>query len=186
MQHAGRDDRAEPEPEPEPDPESVAHTICLRLLTTSPRSRAELADALRRRNVPEVSAEVVLDRLAAVGLVDDQAFAAAWVQSRHRGRGLARRALAVELRRRGVEAEAVAGAVETLDSDQELQRARDLVLRRLPATEGLPHAARLRRLSGLLARKGYPAGLIRQVVREALVPPKEGPELPAFAPEDQD
>lgn len=154
--------------ESEPDPESVARAICLRLLAAAPRSRAQLAGALRRRRVPDVAAETVLDRLTEVGLVDDAALATAWVQSRHRGRGLARRALAAELRQRGVEAETVAAAVQTLDTDDELQTARALVARRLPATADLPKEVRARRLTGLLARKGYPGAIAGQVVREAL------------------
>lgn len=170
----------------DPDPVSVARAICLRLLTATPRTRAQLAEALRRRNVPDAAAEVVLDRLTEVGLVDDGAFAAAWVQSRHRGRGLARRALAAELRQRGVTPEAVTGAVETLDADEEVQTARALVDRRLRATVGLADAVRVRRLAGLLARKGYPAGMASRVIREALAEDPTGQETPEGRPECHD
>src|SRR5690606_7567137 len=84
------------------DPEAAAREICLRLLSASPRTRAQLADALRRKDIPDDVAERVLGRFTDVGLIDDEAFAQAWVQSRHTGRGLARRALAQELRHRGV------------------------------------------------------------------------------------
>ncbi|MBO0809356.1 MAG: hypothetical protein J2P32_13750, partial [Actinobacteria bacterium] len=50
----------------------------------------------------------------------------------------------------------------------EAATARRLVARRLPATRGRPLPARVRHLVGMLARKGYPAGLAYQVVREAL------------------
>lgn len=153
---------------PEADPESVAHTICLRLLTAAPRTRAQLAAALERRNVPADAAEVVLGRLTEVGLVDDDAFAGAWVQSRHRGRGLSRRALAAELRQRGVQGATIERAVETLDDGAEAIAARGLVDRRLATMAGLPDEVRRRRVLGLLARKGYPAGLASRVVREAL------------------
>ena len=82
--------------------------------------------------------------------------------------GLARRALAHELRHRGVDPSAVDQALDALDPDRELATARALVARRLPATRGLEPAARVRRLTGLLARKGYPGGLSYRVVREAL------------------
>lgn len=146
----------------------MARTICLRLLTAAPRTRAQLAAALQRRNVPADAAEAVLDRLTGVGLVDDDAFAAAWVQSRHNGRGLSRRALAAELRQRGVPAATVEQAVETLDDEAEAIAARRLADRRLAATAGLPLDVRRRRALGILARKGYPAGLASRVVREAL------------------
>lgn len=155
--------------------------ICLRLLARSPRTRAQLADALSRRGVPDEAAERVLGRLAGVGLVDDKAFAQAWVSSRHTGRGLARRALAHELRRRGVADETVDQAVDELDPDQEVETARLLVRRRLASTGRLEPAARVRRLAGLLARRGYPNGLALRVIREEL-----GAEIPGdvHLPED--
>ncbi|MEO3810030.1 recombination regulator RecX [Sphaerisporangium sp. B11E5] len=153
---------------PEADPAAVARAICLRLLTLAPRTRAELARALRKRDVPEDVAEAVLDRYTEVGLIDDEAYAEAWVDSRHAGRGLARRALASELRTRGVAEDTVRDAVDRLDPEQEVETARRLVARRLPATEGLEPAARVRRLAGMLARKGYSGGIAYRVVREAL------------------
>lgn len=153
---------------PPPDPESVARTICLRLLTAAPRTRAELAEELDRRDVPADVSERVLSRFTEVGLIDDTAFAQAWVQTRHRGRGLARRALSAELRRRGVDDDTAREAVEQLNEEQERRRARDLVDRKLAATRGLPDQTRVRRLAGMLARKGYPAGVAFGVVRDAM------------------
>lgn len=149
-------------------PEAKAREICLRMLTASPRTRAQLADALSRKDVPADVADRVLARFTDVGLIDDEAFAQAWVQSRHAGRGLAKRALAAELRRRGVADDTVNEAVESLDPAQEEETARALVLRRLPSTRGADTAKRMRRLVGMLARKGYPPGLSYRVVKEAL------------------
>jgi regulatory protein len=146
----------------------VARAICLRLLTVQPRTRAELASALARRKVPDEAAAAVLGRFAEVGLIDDRAFAEAWVGSRHAGRGLARRALAAELRRRGVDGETVGEAIATLDTETEERTARELVTRRLPGTRQLEPAARARRLVGMLARKGYPPALAVRVVGEQL------------------
>ncbi|MEU7452773.1 recombination regulator RecX [Streptosporangium roseum] len=166
---------------PAADPQAVARAICLRLLTMAPRTRAQLAEALRKREVPEAAAEAVLERFSEVGLIDDEAFAAAWVSSRHAGRGLARRALASELRHRGVDEDTVKEAVEQLDPEQEVETARRLVARKLSSTRGLEPAVRTRRLAGMLARKGYGPGLAFRVVREAL----EGEEVesPAFSTE---
>jgi regulatory protein len=150
------------------DPEAVARIICLRLLTAAPRTRAQLADALRRRGVPDEAAEAVLARFAEVGLIDDAMFAAAWVESRHRGRGLGRRALTAELSRRGVDRAEIQSAVDQLSPETELATARALVERRMGSSAGQPAAVRMRRLAGMLARKGYPPGLAYQVVREAL------------------
>ncbi|SDG16381.1 regulatory protein [Sinosporangium album] len=152
----------------ERDPHARAREICLRLLTLAPKTRAQLADALRKREIPDDVAEAVLSRFSEVGLINDEAFAEAWVNSRHHGRGLARRALAVELRRRGVEDDTVKEAVERLDPDQEVETARRLVARKLAATRGLAPDARMRRVVGMLARKGYSSGLAYRVAREAM------------------
>ncbi|MBF8194267.1 recombination regulator RecX [Nonomuraea sp. K274] len=153
---------------PQADPESVARAICLRLLTMAPKTRAQLAEALRKRDVPEEAAEAVLSRFSELGLINDEAFAAAWVDSRHHGRGLAKRALAAELRHRGVDTDTAKEAVERLDPDQEAETARRLVDRKLAATRSLDPQKRTRRLAGMLARKGYSSGLAFRVIREAL------------------
>jgi regulatory protein len=159
--------RAEQE-EPPGEPVERARAICLRLLTGTPRTRKQLADALRKREIPDDAAEEVLSRFEEVGLIDDSAFADAWVESRHHGRGLARRALAQELRTKGVDSTLIDEAVSQLDSEQEEATARDLVARKLRSTRGLDRDKRLRRLAGMLARKGYAEGMALRVVRQAL------------------
>ncbi len=149
------------------DPETVARSICLRLLDQRARSRAELAAALAKRGVPDEAATRVLDRYAEVGLIDDAALAAGLAEAQHRERGLARRAVAAKLRQRGLEGQ-IDSAVAPIDAGREQFRARELVQRRRRALAGLPPDVQARRLVGLLARKGYPAGLAHAVVREAL------------------
>ena len=150
------------------DPETVAKNLCLRALTGAPKTRQQLADLLADRDVPDDAAETVLDRLVEVGLIDDEAFAQAWVTSRQAGRGLARRALKAELRAKGVDDDVAATAVEAVDDDDERETARRLVDRRLPGMRRLDRATATRRLMGMLARKGYSGGLAAGVVREAL------------------
>ncbi|MFC8127957.1 recombination regulator RecX [Streptomyces sp. NPDC057302] len=160
--------RAEKKEEPPTDPAERARAICLRLLTGTPRTRKQLADALRKREIPEDVAEEVLTRFEEVGLINDGAFAGAWVESRHHGRGLARRALTQELRMKGVDATLIEEAVGQLDAEQEEATARELVARKLRATRGLDRDKRLRRLAGMLARKGYSEGLALRIVRQAI------------------
>ena len=163
------------------DPETQARQVCLRLLTLAPRTRAQLADALRKRGIPDEVADEVLGRFVDVGLIDDAAFARSWVESRHYSRGLAGRALSAELKQRGVAAEEIRAAIdEQLSPEDEVSAARRLIERKLAATRGLPSEQRTRRLAGLLARKGYPAGLAFRVIREAL----EAEGDPGF-PEDE-
>ena len=134
----------------------------------APRSRAQLEDKLAAKDAPPDVVQRVLDRFEEVGLVDDVVYAEMLVRSQHAGRGLGRRALAHELRRKGVDDEVAREALEQVDADDEEQTARALVARRLPATRGLPRDKRIARLAGMLARKGYPGGLAMRVVREAL------------------
>src|SRR6516165_8706154 len=150
------------------DPEAQARQICLRLLAVAPKTRAQLAQALRRRGVPGEAAESVLGRFTDVGLIDDAAFARAWVESRHYSRGLSRRSLSAELRRQGVETEEIREAVDTLDPEQEAATARRLVEQKMAGTRGQPSEARARRAAGTLARKGYPPGLIFRLIKEVL------------------
>ena len=145
----------------------LAREICLRQLATRPRTRTELAQALARRHIDDDVITEVLDRYDEVGIIDDAAFARAWVSSRHAGRGLARRVLAGELRQRGVAGDLVGEALETLDAEQEAATARTLVDRKLRTATGPPDAV-FRRLVGMLARKGYPAGLAISAVKDAL------------------
>ncbi|GAA0435242.1 hypothetical protein Aca07nite_15460 [Actinoplanes capillaceus] len=163
--HAGGDGRERPEP---PRSESeIAREICLRQLAVRPRTRAELAKALVRKEISEEVIAEVLDRYDEVGIIDDAAFARAWVSSRHHGRGLARRALANELRQRGVDAEVASEALEAVDDEAEAAAARALVDRKLRSATGAPEAV-FRRLVAMLARKGYPAGIAIRAVKDAL------------------
>ena len=148
--------------------ENTARLIALRLLESQPRTRAELERALARRGVPADAATAVLDRFTEVGLVDDEAFAAAWVNSRHTGRGLGRRALGAELRRRGVAEQTVRDAVSVVSTDDEETAARALAERRLRTMHGLARDTQLRRLAGMLARKGFDQGLAMRVARDAV------------------
>ncbi|MGW9428573.1 recombination regulator RecX [Streptomyces decoyicus] len=176
-ENSGGPDSARAESGPPRTPEEQARAICLRLLTGNPRTRKQLGDALRQRGIPEEVAEEVLSRFEEVGLIDDAAFADAWVESRHHGRGLARRALARELRTKGVDSALIDVAVGRLDSEQEESTARELVDRKLRSTRGLDREKRLRRLAGMLARKGYPEGLALRVVKQALEEEGEDPDL---------
>ncbi|MEH1169163.1 regulatory protein RecX [Micromonospora sp. CPCC 205539] len=149
------------------DESEVAREICLRQLAVRPRTRAELAGALAKKGISEEVSAEVLDRYDEVGIIDDAAFARAWVSSRHSGRGLARRALANELRQKGVDGDVAIEALGELDEETEAETARALVERKLRTARGEPDAV-FRRLVGMLARKGYPPGVAIRAVKDAL------------------
>lgn len=160
---------------PDASPESVARRIALTALNSAPRTRAELAKLMARREVPGDVAAAVLDRFGQVGLVDDAAFASAWVDSRHVGRGLGRRALGDELRRKGVDQAITSVALEQVSDEDELTAARRLVRRKLLGTRDLEPAKRDRRLLGMLARRGYPASTAWAAIKAELADPSESP-----------
>jgi len=153
---------------PEADHEAVARKILLDQLTGQARSRAELATKLARRHVPDEVAAPLLDRFEEVGLIDDASFAREWTQSRQSSRGLARRALGVELRRKDVAQEVIDEALEEVSPDDEREAARRLVQRKLRSVDALDEQVKVRRLVGMLGRKGYSPGVAFAVVREVL------------------
>ncbi len=154
--------------EPPADAENVARTILLDQLTGRARSRRELADKLEGKGVPDDVAHRLLDRFEEVGLVDDQAFARTWVSQRQQGKGLARRALAAELRRKGVGDEVAREALDEVDPADEAESARRLVRRKLPSMRRLDQATATRRLVAMLARKGHPPSVAWAAVRDEL------------------
>ena len=155
--------------DPPADPDAVARNICLRALAMAPKSRGQLAELMAGRAVPEDVAERVLERFTDVGLIDDAAFAAMLVESRRNGRGLAKRAISDELRKKGIDGDTAREAVDVIDGDAEMATARSLVDRKLPSMRGLTPDARTRRLVGMLARKGYSSGVAYRVVKEAVI-----------------
>lgn len=152
----------------EPDPHSIARKIVLRQLAMGPRSRRQLEDKLRDRGTdPDVGARV-LDRMAEVGLVDDEAYAEMFVRSRQETKGLAAQAIRHELRAKGVADDVIDAALEDIDPEHEKDQARALVSRRLRTMRGLDAQVQTRRLAAYLARKGYNFGVAYQVIREAV------------------
>ena len=151
---------------PAADPDEVARKILLRRLSDRPRTRAELATALRRKGVPGEIATSLLDRFEAVGLINDAEFARSWIRSRLSGKGLARRSLGAELRRKGVDAETVQTALDEVDPEEEEAAARQLVRRKSRSMQRFDPAVRLRRLTSMLARRGFPSDVAFRVVRD--------------------
>lgn len=153
---------------PEADPESVARAIVLRQLSMAPRSRAQLERKLRQRGCDDNIAARVLDRMTEVGLIDDEAYAEMLVRARHSGKGLARRALAHELRKQGIDQDVADEALRQVGAGDERLRAEQLVEKRMRSLHGLPAEVQTRRLAGLLARKGYSSEVAWSVIREAV------------------
>ncbi len=108
----------------------------------------------------------MLERFTEVGLIDDAAFAAEWVESRGHRSGASR--LRQELRQKGVAEEHIAEAIGARDGEADLVTARELAVRRLVSMAGLDGLVRQRRLAAFLARRGFSSSVIRRVVVEVL------------------
>lgn len=158
--------------ERERDPYSAARNIVLRQLTSSPKSRRQLAVKLAEKDIPEDVVEAVLDRFEEVQLVDDAEFARMWVASRSQSKSLARGALKRELAEKGISGELAAEALEQVSDEDEIQTARALARRKLqPSVDLTDRAARdkqARRLVSMLARKGYSPSVGYRVVNELI------------------
>jgi regulatory protein len=155
--------------------EEQARSLCLRLLTARARTRAELAGQLTRRGYPDDVSVRVLDRLAQVRLVDDADFAEQWVQSRRKTAGKGKRALAAELRTKGVDDEVIAATLVDIDAGAERQRAEQLVRDKLrrEKLDSEDDAKIARRLVGMLARRGYGQTMAFDVVKVELASERE-------------
>jgi len=120
---------------------------------------------LCRRGAPAPVAAEVLADLTARGYLDDAAFARHWVATRSaRGYGPAR--LRAELRARGVAGSLVDAALAA-QGDDELERARAVARRRLPALQRADRTRAAARLRDHLVRRGYSTAVVARVVRES-------------------
>lgn len=151
-----------------------ARALCLRLLTARARTRAELEGRLAERGYPDDVSAAVLDRLEQVGLVDDEDFAEQWVRSRRINAGKGKRALAAELRSKGVDSEVITATLAGIDAGAERTRAEQLVRDKLrreklgdPSDRDSENKV-VRRLIGMLVRRGYGQTMALDVVTAEL------------------
>jgi len=134
--------------------------LALRYLSFRARSEKEVRDYLCRHQVPEETATAVLSRLRELRLVDDVAFAMAWIEERRRLRPRGARALSQELRRKGVASETIEAVLPADDPEEAYRLAR----RRAQHLDRSDRQAFRRRLSAYLLRRGYSYDLVGTLV----------------------
>jgi regulatory protein len=147
------------------DPAERAREIALRLLTHSARSRAQLRQKLIDRDVAPDLADRLIERYVEVGLLDDAALSAQIARTRHAERGLAPRAIRMELQRKGFEPHDIEAALEDIDDSID-DRAREIAFKRWSSLAGVDPEVRARRVVGLLARRGYSPSQAFAVVKD--------------------
>ncbi len=138
----------------------------LNMLAMRDHASAELRDKLIAKEHPPAVVDVLIERLAASGLLDDSAFAAAYVRANRQRRALSKSALRRELGKKGIDADDVAAAVDPVADEHEV--AFGVALKKARSTSGLPRETRERRILGMLARRGFPQGVCLDVTRRAL------------------
>lgn len=150
------------------DPEA-AREAALTLLERSRRTRADLVRRLRDKGFASETIEQVLDRLTAVGLVDDVEYARAFLTSRLGRRSAGWRRLEQELRQRGISAVDAAAARARVAEEQgggdEVEAARRVLRQVERRYAALDPRVRRQRLYALLARRGFDGDTIEQALR---------------------
>lgn len=152
---------------------SKVRSRVLGLLDQRSRSRQELYDRLVQAEFDPEVVEDVLDDLAHAGLIDDAAFAAEWVRQRHKRRGKSRSVLDRELREKGVSQEDRDEALDQIDAADEEAMARALAEKKARSVKSVPVDRKerdkaLRRIVGVLARRGFNEGMSLNIAISAL------------------
>jgi regulatory protein len=143
------------------DEREVAYVQALRFLDYRPRSRAEVRKNLEKHAIPPEVITDVFKRLERSGLVNDERFAQDWVTNRSEFRPRSRRALAYELRQRGLADTAIKKALEGINEETLAYQAAIKQARRY---ENLPARDFRNKLGSYLARRGFSYEIIKDVV----------------------
>lgn len=149
--------------------------VAARYLGARPRTRWELERRLKRTGADEAIVERTLERLTALGYVDDRAFARWWAEQRDRHSPRGRRMVEAELRQHGVPREIIEElrgaelAEPALDhqglptsEDERALAALDRHLRGRPIPE---ERKALERVGMYLVRRGFDPETARRAIR---------------------
>ncbi|MBK7895240.1 MAG: RecX family transcriptional regulator [Candidatus Promineifilaceae bacterium] len=154
-----------------------AKDVALRFIEYRPRSVAETRQHLQKKEYPEAVTEQVLERLQAVGLLDDAAFARYWVDQRETFKPRSKIALQQELRQKGLERNLIDEATAEVDEADAARQAAEAKARRWAS---LPQQQFRQKLGAFLQRRGFGYDVVREVT-EAL-----WAEFGTEAPDNQD
>ena len=146
----------------------------LRLLDQRMRSRKELVERLEAvEEFPTSMIEEVVDDLTRSGLVNDELFASEWVRQRFASRGKSKMVLNRELQEKGIDASLRADALEQITHNAEEEVARKLAAKKAATIKSVApdfndKQKDLRKVVGVLARRGFPSELSMNIAREQL------------------
>jgi regulatory protein len=143
------------------DARERAYQQAMLFLSYRARSESEIRQNLRKHEIPEPVIEQTLERLRQDGLANDHQFARAWVENRSAFRPRSRRLMAMELRQKGLNEEAVSSAVAEVD-DEAL--AYEAAQKKVARYKGLEWNEFRKKLSDFLARRGFSYSVVAPVV----------------------
>ena len=152
----------------------AAKQVLLRRLSHAPRTRKELAQDLKDKDISDDVANLALERFEEVGLINDQALASNYVSSQHERKGLGKNALRQQLRAKGVSDDVALEAVSQISEDQEFQAAFALACKKIRSLQRDDAKTQLRKIVGVLARKGYSSNLAFRVAKEVITDLPDG------------
>ena len=152
----------------------AAKQVLLRRLSHAPRTRKELAKDLKDKDISDEVANVALDRFEEVGLINDPALASNYVSSQHERKGLGKNALRQQLRAKGVSDDVAQEAISQISDDQEFQAAFALACKKIRSLQKDDAKTQLRKIVGVLARKGYSSNLAFRVAKEVITDLPDG------------
>lgn len=134
------------------DAREVALQRALKYLDYRPRTEAEIRKHLSEKEVEEGIIDEVVKRLRRNNLVDDARFAENWVENRSEFRPRGKRALAYELRQRGIDRKAIDQVLEDVDEDQLAYQA---ALKQYRKYRRFDWPDFRKKMFGFLARRGF-------------------------------
>ena len=170
-----------PAPAGESKAERRASNVSLNALARRGMSSREMENLLERRELEPENIEAEIARLEGSGLLDDSALAENLVRTLQDRKGLGKSAISAELRRRKIDDSAISDALETIDADDELERAIEIATKRAGQLSSYDAETAKRRLSAFMQRRGYGGSVLSQAMAAALDGRRGGSSGPRFS-----
>ena len=143
------------------DAKERAYQQAMLFLSYRARSESEIRRNLRKHEIPDAVIDQTVERLRQDGLANDTEFASAWVENRTIFRPRSRRMMALELRQKGLDEEAIQSAMENVDDEASAYEA---ARKRAARFKNLEWNDFRKKLSEFLARRGFSYSVIAPVV----------------------
>ena len=145
-----------------------AFNYCIWHLGQSNKTRKQLHDKMRDRNCPDDIIESTLDKLEEMKYLSDAQYAKNFVMSKQTFKNVGERRISQDLRQKGIPQDIIDRVFEENTEDDERERAKELLSKRLRSTRNVERQKRINRLVGYLSRNGYNGSIAFAVVKEAL------------------